>query len=308
MTQIERELRKKGKLEIFNFAEKCIGVEVSLSKLGDNRAVDSGLYEVEANKAFTKMSKALFSCEEWKQIGRLDGAISAYMRAKALPSIIRRGAYLIPVTQLDTVDAQLMRFEEQRQQLIDKFMDVYPTEVEKMKENLGVVYDPADYPTADEVRRSFRMNVRYVSFAMPGTLGVNSEIFNRECERVKTQWAEVYTSLQSVLREQLDTMIKDIQTNLKPDEEGKPKRFRGTFINKVREFLDGLDIKNIVDDEDLSDLIKQAKGLLEGVDTADLKDQKKDIREKVLAGFSAIREKMSEMTLTAPSRLITFEE
>jgi hypothetical protein len=79
-------------------AGKTLVFILTFSGIGNRRKVDTKNIEIDADKKWIGVSKKLIDAKELQKITSLDGEIRRYIEARALPSTIKRGVYLMPVS------------------------------------------------------------------------------------------------------------------------------------------------------------------------------------------------------------------
>ena len=129
----------------------------------------------------------------------------------------------------------------------------------------------------------FDLRTQYVTFDTPANLkGIKAEIFRREREKADAQWTDALAECRQLLRATMAELVGHIQERLEPGEDGKPKTFHKSMLEKLDEFLTTFAARNIADDQELGALVKQAKEALVCVDATSLR--KNDALRDVVKG------------------------
>ena len=139
-----------------DLAKKTVCIKMRLSTMGNTRKVSTSQIEADADKDLLRVSKHLLDSAELKAIGRFDGEIRRFLYNICLPFEI--GIHLLPIAALETVEARLQKFAEDRQALVTAFLSVYPGLCQDAGKRLRGLYNPADYPPVDEVTREFGLS------------------------------------------------------------------------------------------------------------------------------------------------------
>jgi hypothetical protein len=262
----------------------------------------------DTDKKLLAVTKTLLDCDEYREIMSNDGEMRRYLTSMALPSPFRSGTYLVSTQAVAPVEERLNAFLAKRKELIAKFKAAYPYRVQETALRLGSLFNPLDYPAPDRIDNFFRCDWQYVTFGTPEALKeISSSIFDRERQKAEKRWAEAEVKIQQVLRANMAELIEHLRERLAGDEDGKPKRFQASTLNKVQEFLKTFSLRNVTDDAALERLVQQAEGLLNGVDADMLRSDDK-LREKVRAGFVEIEGQLDGMITAKAQRQIVFEE
>jgi len=288
-----------------DLAKKTVCIKVRVSTMGNSRKVSTSQIEADADKDQLRVSKHLLDSAELKSIGRFDGEIRRFLYNLCLPFEI--GIHLLPIAALETVERRLRQFAVEREQLVKAFLAAYPDLCQTAPMRLRALYNPADYPPVVDVERQFGFSWQYVSFGVPEQLkGISQEVFEQEREKAAQRMAEASSEIQLVLRETMAKLVQHMADRLKEGADGKPLRFKETTVSNLVEFLTNFEFRNVTDDAQLQSLVGQARGLLQGVSTDDLRTTG-GMRSQVQQGMAAIAGQLDTM-LTKAGRKFRFEE
>lgn len=288
-----------------DLAKKTVCIKVRVSTMGNSRKVSTSQIEADADKDQLRVSKHLLDSAELKAIGRFDGEIRRFLYNLCLPFEI--GIHLLPIAALETVERRLRQFAVEREQLVKAFLAAYPSLCQTAPMRLRALYNPVDYPPVVDVERQFGFSWQYVSFGVPEQLkGVSQEVFEQEREKAAQRMAEASSEIQLVLRETMAKLVQHMADRLKEGADGKPLRFKETTVSNLVEFLTNFEFRNVTDDAQLQSLVGQARGLLQGGSTDDLRTTG-GMRSQVQQGMAAIAGQLDTM-LTKAGRKFRFEE
>lgn len=286
---------------------QAVCIQLTLSSIGNRRQVNSSSIDTDADKTLLRVSKQLYDCPEYKAIGTLDGEIRRYMYAKALPSPLKSGTYLVPNALLVEVDRRLHDFADERKRLIEDFVTVYPAQIQIAKEKLKSLFDPRDFPHSDVIRAQFQIDWQLFEFGVPGSLeGMNREIFEEQKQKAEARWQETQEEIQLLMRTAAADLVNHMVDRLSGTEDGKPKIFRNSMLDNINEFLSTFNAKNLANDEELAELVSKAKKLTQGIDPETLR-KNEAVRDAVLDGFEKIKGSLDTMLIAKPKRKITLD-
>jgi len=276
--------------------DKTLAVEINIRRLGISKQVNPGAFDTgDVSKDWISITKKLIDCDEYKVLDRFDANVYQYMKARCLPSVLRRGIYLCPIEILQQVDAELEQKRAQRDVLIEKFLEVYPAAVERAKKSLDKVFNDLDYPSVKQAKNEFSFNVRYISFGVPQSLRqIDKEIFARESERARQEWVVALEAIQKLLRENMLELVNHMVDRLTPDKDGNSKKFTGTLVPNMTEFLNSFDPRNVAEDADLKKIVDKAKNLLKGVESTEALKDNNELRDSVQKGFSKLQAELGK--------------
>ncbi len=289
-----------------NLAEKTVCLKVHLGLIGNSRKVSNSQVEVDADKRLIRVSKTLLDSLELQAIKTLDGEARRYLYDTCLP--FESGIQLVPLPQIESVDQKLREYAQKRLELVDAFVGAYPRLCEQAAARLRTLYNPNDYPPVDIVRSLFAFSWRYVSFGVPGQLKeISARIFEGEREKASRMMAEASSEIQQVLRAAMAEMVAHLRDRLTDQTDGKPQRIRESTVQKLRNFLDTFDFRNVTDDRELKEQVERARQLLGGVSTDAIRNTA-ELRGRIKDGMSEIAQRLDTMVADRVGRKFRLDE
>ena len=289
--------------------DKAVLLSVEIGRFGIKRGVASGAVEVQADKTMIDVSKKILASPELKKIAKFDNEVRRRVATWALPSQFRSGVYLIPLGLVSEADDYLNDRESARVALVARFMEVYTQRINEARESLQVLFNIADYPSAEAVERKFFLNHRWVQAAVPGRLStVSKALWLREEEKARASWASAREEGVQALREGFQALVDHMIERLTPSEDGKPKVFKKSLVENLDSFMGELfTAKNsVLNDDDLAALVSRGRELLQGVESKDLKSQA--LASSIRAGFEGIKTRLDGMVAVRPGRKLDLSE
>jgi len=296
-----------------NAFEDAVVLTIEARKMGVTRAVASSEVQVRSSDKVDleslKVTKRLLKSDEFDAISAADRAIHARLRSIALPSVLRKGAYLIPSALIARVDKEVEAYADKRANvLVPAFLAKYSALVEEDRKRLDTLWSSDNYPDAEQVAAQFYVRMRYVDFGTPGKLEtIDRAMFERERDRVQKEWDEARDVLQDAMRTSFAQIVNHFVDRLSPDKSGKRKKFRDSMVTSAQEWLEFFKPRNVADDESLATLVDECKSLIEGVDPGVLRTNT-DLREQVTKGMQELQTKTDVLLVEAPRRKINLEE
>ncbi len=289
--------------------DQAVLLSLELKSFGTSRKLADTEYEADAAKDKTRASKRLLDSKELKEIRKYDGETRRLISAVTLPSQFRAGLYLLPIASLERIDEQLRERQLERANLVDvlcqalptiKYTDALPAD----QGGLGSLYNEADYPTASALRDAFSMAYNYTEFSAPGRLkSLSMAIYEREKEKAGEIWKSALEEGKALLRAQFLSLVEHMQDRLTPGPDGKAKKFKGSLVGNLQEFLDNFSARNLCDDDALASLVEQAAKTLKGVSPDDLRSSE-TVKARVTAGMDTIKASLDSLVGAAPVRAI----
>lgn len=311
---VRRKVEAKEVLEEKNIFESPNSDEIQDSLLNQSISEDSEENKTKKiNPKVISVSKSIIESALWKQIRKRDGQVRDEVISLCLPSMVKRGIFLIPLANIEKVNDIFEKYELERKNLIEQFILEYMalTQTDEgiatLKARLQDLYDADQYPSVDKVRAAFSIHWSFISFETPQTLkAIRSDLFKKEAEKQAAQWVQVGEEVKALMRTQAAEIVEHMIDRLSPDGDDKPKTFKNSFIEKAKNFLDGFDVRNITDDNELAKALANARAVLAGVDPNKLRDSD-SLRKDVLDGFNKAKEIMDTMVITK-KRAFSFKQ
>jgi hypothetical protein len=102
-------------------------------------------------------------------------------------------------------------------------------------------------------------------------------------------------------------LIAHLAERLEPNIEGKTKRLHKTAISKVLDWIEMFKNRNVLGDEEMEQLIAEAKSVLAGNPASIVRDNNA-LRSSLQGEMNQVKAKLDLLLVNAPSRRISFEE
>lgn len=285
-------------------SQKTLCVSVHFRRFGVERKIASEAVEVDMDKSRLRAGKRILIAPELDEIISLDGRVTKYLRSRSLSAPLQAGWFLIPLELVEEVDQELQSFKAQREQLVEKLIEAYPKRILESREALKSQYNAADYPAAPVLRHIFKMEIQYhVTSDVPGSIAsVSQAIWQRESKKMAKKCESMLEEVEMGLKAGLFQLVKHLAERLGYIGEGKKKTFKDTTVTNLVDFLGVFDKLNITGNQDLAQLVTQARELVKGVKSPDELRKNTDLRDTVRTGMEAIVKQMEPMMVDMPKR------
>lgn len=310
--------------DIFN---RAVCLRVSIKGFTNSKKLKAHQYQTAApDQEMTKASKKKLVSAELDAINERDANMRNWLRDRSLPSPLGGGVYMIPVTQLGAVRAELEKWAGtsgiggERGDLIAAFIHAYPAAYRSAKDKLGDLFSEGDYPVtadmldrdptlADLIWRAFDARWQFFSFQTPQALRrFDENLFLAEAEKAAEEWKEFRGQVSSMLRQEMTKLVDDMVSKVSgTTKSGRKQTIRESFLPQLNEWLELVNDRNIHNDQSIRQLSEQMKNLLQGVDDKSLRTNQ-DVRNRLAEGFSQIREQLTENLENAPIRAFSFDD
>lgn len=265
--------------------------------------VDADAEGREADKSRLYLAAELLESTELDRVYSFDGATRRFLMTRALPvSLVAPGVYVMPLAVVDELDGYLSRRAPERAALVDEFLSVYESRARLGRLALGALADPAAYPPVEIVRRAFSLSWGWFTLGAPGQLeGIRADIFRRERERMAAEFSEALTEAKQALRTMCAGMVDHLLDRLAPGADGRRKRFEASTVEKLVEWCDTFNARNLADDGALAAEVDKIRRALAGVSAEDLRGSAFTRRE-VTGALVGVRAALDGLLSDAPVR------
>jgi hypothetical protein len=174
------------------------------------------------------------------------------------------------------------------EQQVNNFIAAYPALVQTAQNYLGGLFNPEDYPDAEEVRDKF--GFRLVFSPVPESNDFRLQVAENDLQELREQYEESFSSrLADAMREPWDRLHK-LLTNMSAkltdsdtDTEVK-KRYHDTLITNAQDMCSLLTHLNVTKDPKLEQARRDLELTMLGADIDDIKESplaRKNIKDKL---------------------------
>lgn len=288
---------------IANLLDRCYVLVLRTGMFGNTRQLSDDQYEVKANKEWTAAQNKLLESPELKAVGSLMAKARNWIQDVAVPSPLGKGLPLVAISMAEEIATKLQEYETAIDAAVDQFMAVYADQVDVARVELKGLFNEKNYPPQDVVREKFSFTWSFLPMGDPDKLPPTLLEVEREKARRRAEetWGTIQLALRSTMAGMVDHMVDLLTTG--PD--GKKKILRDANLRNLSEYMRTFSARNVTDDAALEALVNQARDILDGVSTVDLKSDD-GMREKVRTGMAEIKVQLSTMVADAPKRQISF--
>jgi len=307
-----------------NITDKTVALNLTFGRVGNSKKVPKSqiqekaagdatptqdcAVEVDADKNLVGVSKRLLKSKELADIQSHDSEVAQWVKDRSVPSMFRRGIYLVKIEAVQQIEEYLQAAAAKRADLIAKFLAVYDKQKAEAEQHLRGVYDPQDYPPKGVVAATFVFEWSYITFATPAKLKeISSDFFEKERAKAEAKWSQATEEAKLLLRAQMKDLVDHLLERLEPGEDGKKKIFKSSTVSNIATFLENFKIRNVTDDAEMELLVGNAQKLLSNIDPKDLRENEA-VRSNMAAGFGMVKTFLDQMVETAGSRKIVLEE
>ena len=290
---------------------------LKLGRIQTRKKAETSAIQTDAQPELVHVSKVLFECDELKAIISHQDKVSAYIKARSLPSPFKTGVYLIRLSLVTEVMDWLEKQEAEQTRLVEAFMVFYdklyaerhdPQSAWALK--LASLYQPGDYPAPKRVKESFRFETQLWELSTPGALkAMDRALYQKELEKMQNVWEGAKAQIVQVLLGEFKKMTARMADRLAPGDDGKPKQFRAmdSATKAFQQWLDLFDKRDLTNDEELTGLVNQARAMVQGLDPEEIRSNDV-LRTEIAEEMGKLTKEVEKCIITKPARRIDLEE
>ncbi|MCH8188740.1 MAG: hypothetical protein IIB66_08575 [Proteobacteria bacterium] len=189
---------------------------------------------------------------------------------------------------------------------LDTLQGVYRELRDRAERDLGELFNASDYP--DRIDGSFRIWWDFPSVEPPDYLRtLNPALWQRQHDLIAGQFSQAVGMLEQAFAAELAGMVEHLAERLGGDDDGKPKVFRDSAIENLRDFFGRFADLSIGSSAELEAVVQSAQDLVSGIDPKRLR-RSADLREHVAQGMAGIRESLDDLMVDRPGRAIDLDD
>lgn len=199
------------------------------------------------------------------------------------------GIRLLPTKNFMTFNQRMTQFEQEFVDMVNGFVQVYPSLITAQAMALGDMFNRSEYPAPQEVASKFSFRVNYMPVPKAGDFRVDvgneaqAELQKKLSSLADERVSAAMSDAKARLKGHLDRMLKQLRVE---EVNGKQKkgRIHASLIEGGLELCEALKALNITNDITIEAARVELEKLLRSVDTDDLRkqvDARTEIRTQV---------------------------
>lgn len=195
------------------------------------------------------------------------------------------GQRLLPVIKFMEFEARMKEEEDRFWELVEDFVQVYPTIITAQAMALGDMFKREDFPAPGTIREKFAFKVGYLPVPTAGDFRIQvgedaaKELQERLAKLADERVEAAIGEVKGRLKEHLERMADRLQVDVVAGEE-KPRKFHDSLVEGGLELCDLIKSLNIVEDPDLEGARRALEHALLGVTPKELREEK-HVRQNV---------------------------
>lgn len=275
------------------------GTRKSLSR--DQKQQAAGAFD--ADSRTLSAAKRLFdtSHPSFRAVSAIKTKASALWKGMTLP-YIEPGVRLLRRGDVSVFDDRMDNIRDELAEAVEELDRCFAELVDQARSQLGHLFDASDYPVS--MSDLFALSWDFPSVTPPAYLRtVNPAVYEQECQRVQAKFAEAVELAEQTFAEELSQLVSHLAERLSGSVDGKPKVFRDTAVTNLTEFFDRFRHLNIGSNEDLDQLVENARQVVSGVNPKDLRDRT-SLRDRVARSLTQVETSLDDLMTDRPRRNI----
>ena len=237
----------------------------------------------------------------FKAVSSLKSQTVSYWRSISLP-YPEPGIRLIRQDDLALFQVHMMSLKADLKEAVSNLNQHYGQLKSQARQQLGRLFNPGDYPATLE--GLFECTWEFPSVEPPDYLRqLSPQLYEQEAARVAARFDEAVQMAEQAFTEELAKLVSHLTERLSGQEDGKPKVFRDSAIENLREFFERFRHLNIRSDQQLEDLVNQAQGVVRGIQPQQLREDQ-PLRQQVATQLSGVQAVLDGLLVDRPRRNI----
>ena len=229
----------------------------------------------------------------------------AYWKRLSLPypepgiRLIRQDDVLAFSQELDSLQGKL---NESVNQLAEHYDELKAA----ARRRLGMLFNPGDYPPS--LTGLFAVNYDFPSVEPPNYLRqLCPALYEQEAARVAARFDEAVRLAEEAFVEELSKLVSHLTDRLSGNDDGKPKIFRDSAVENLRDFFERFRHLNVRSSEQLDDLVGQVQRITSGIQPQALRDNQ-SLRQQVTTQLAGVQAVLDGLLVDRPRRKILRRE
>ena len=269
----------------------------------DKKLPQSMLADV-GNVDFLRGRKLLLPPDSVANIKATIGKARNYLRKVALPFPIT-GCMLVPKKLIPDIQEELHKLEWEYNSHVQDFLYWYPQTVRDAKTLLGELFDECDYPTKERIQSRFSFQWRYIVVGPSVSRVLPPSIYKEEVRKFQNLMEQARMDAIAALREEFVDLVSNLNDKLQGSGDGKPRRLREAAVENLKQFLDGFADRNLFEDEQLSELVAQCRGIISGTNAGAIRTNSQ-VKENLHTQMTELLGGIDTLLEVVPRRKLRF--
>jgi len=227
--------------------EKTIAVRIHHEKLGVRKSLtkeqrESAAQPFHATAKSLNISKRLLNTRHpaFSRVSSIRRNATDYWKSVTVP-YPEPGVRLLRRDRLESFVLQLQSYRNALTKRATELQEVYGELRNQAREDLGELFNPADYPT--QIDDEFDLSWDFPSIEPPAYLKkIHPELYEQEASRIRARFEEAIAMTEQAFTSEFHKMVTHLADRLGGGEDGKLRTFHGSSVDNLKEFFEWLAI------------------------------------------------------------------
>jgi hypothetical protein len=255
-------------------------VKVSISWLGTRKTVteyqrDAMASPFGADARAISASKRLLDSKHptWKALVKTKGEAKRAIEEMTLP-FPEDGLRLLPNDRIEKFAQEVEAYRAQLAALVCELAQNFEEIKEAARAELGDLYNPTDYPGADELTEKFGLTYSFRTIEPPQYLmQLSPAVYAAEVEKIQNTFAAAAAQAEEAFRAEFAELVAHLASRVHDNEDGTRNIFRDSAVENIREFVERFKSLNFTGGAGgLTELIEHTQRVIQGKSADDLRD------------------------------------
>jgi len=240
-------------------------------------------------------------CPAFRAVTSVRNRITAYWRGMSLP-YPEPGLRLIRQDHVEPFNERMVQLRQELCEVVEQLDRQLPILRQAAEEQLGSLYNPADYPST--LVGLFAVDWDFPSVQPPDyLLQLNPDLYEQERRRMMARFEEAVRLAEQAFIEELNKLIGHLVERLNGTADNRPKIFRDSAVGNLQEFFRQFRMLNVRSNAELDELVETAQRMLHGISPQQLRDSDA-LRGQIASRLSTVQASLDGMLVDRPRRKI----
>lgn len=233
-----------------------------------------------------RFNKILIAGDVLKEIGKLAGSARTYHYYNTL-AWGDNGDRVLPAANYFNYIGEMSKFKNDFDNLVQKFVSLYPSLIEQARIRLGTMFNEGDYPSPGLISDRFAMRFSFMPMAESEDFRI--QISDEEIQRIKTDIEGTINSRVSNSISEMLIRIREAVSHMAVTLAEDDKVFRDSLVGNVCNLIEVIPLLNFNNDSHVNEVVKMIEPLC--VDAEQLRLNKpfrKEVANKAKAILNSI--------------------
>jgi len=237
----------------------------------------------------------------FKIVTAVRGRVISYWKSISLP-FPEPGLRLIRQHDIAAFDVQMTTLRAELDEAVANLDERYAELRSAARDRLGSLFNASDYPLT--LQGLFGIAWEYPSVEVPNYLQrLSPHLYEQECRRVASRFDEAVLLAEDAFLGELNRLVSHLTERISGGDDRKPKVFRDSAVENLREFFTRFQQLNIRSNAELDGLVEQARRIMNGVEPQQLRDNAAR-RQQIASQLAGVQASVDGMLVDRPRRSI----